>query len=70
MLDTSPTTGKGPLAQRMAQQDGKLRIGKADPLGFGSARKDSRIENGIEMTGGKSLDAPTRGVYREPKKQW
>jgi hypothetical protein len=60
MLDAPTTTGKGPLAQRMAQQDGKLRIGKADPLGFGTARKES-------------ADAlPTRGggVYKAPKKQW
>lgn len=31
------STGAGPLASRMAQQEGKLRNGKTDPLGFGTS---------------------------------
>ncbi|MGI4872108.1 MAG: hypothetical protein ACRYFX_13130 [Janthinobacterium lividum] len=52
----------------------KLRIGVADPLGFetGTAtdRKPPRIENGIQMTGGKSLGIDWKrggSVYTPPK---
>lgn len=36
------STGAGPLAPRMAQQEGKLRNGKTDPLGFGSSYQTTK----------------------------